>query len=101
MSLTWIKSSRCATGSCVEVAFVPEWIKSSGCTTGSCVEVAFGAPWTRSASCTGGTCVEAQIGADQVVVRDKEGRTVEYDADEWDAFIEGVKRGEFDRPGGA
>lgn len=80
---------------------MPEWTKATDCAGGSCVEVAFGAPFTKSASCTGGTCVEASVGAEQVIVRDKERRTVEYDADEWQAFIDGVKRGEFDLPGGA
>jgi len=45
-------------------------------------------------------CVEVAIGHDRVLVRDakqKEAAVLKFDAEEWNAFIEGVKAGEFDR----
>lgn len=54
-----------------------------------------------SACNTAGNCVEAGVlPTGEVVVRDTKNRDVEplvYTADEWDAFVAGVKAGEFDR----
>ena len=54
----------------------------------------------RSSSCDGGHCVEvAQLPDGGVAVRDSKHPDLEpriFDADEWRAFVRGVKAGEFD-----
>lgn len=55
--------------------------------------------WVRSSFCDGGTCVEvAQQGDSHVLVRDgKNPRMVlRVNRSDWDAFLAGVKVGEFD-----
>jgi Domain of unknown function (DUF397) len=67
-----------------------------------------GPSWRRSTFCGPGACVEvAPLGKGLVAVRDSkvdEGPVLVYTPDEWSAFIEGVKAGEFDdvavTPGG-
>jgi Domain of unknown function (DUF397) len=64
--------------------------------------------WRRSTLCGPGGCVEvAPLGKGLVAVRDSkvdEGPVLVYTPDEWIAFVEGVKAGEFDdvavTPGG-
>lgn len=54
--------------------------------------------WHRSSFCDTTTCVEVQLG-DQILIRDsKDPRSpmLSYSRDEWRAFIEGVRAGEFD-----
>lgn len=46
-------------------------------------------------------CVEVNHGADHVEVRHSkhpDGPTITYTPDEWTAFLNGAKAGEFDRP---
>jgi hypothetical protein len=72
----WRKSSFSATNAtCIEVAW-----KSSFCGTGACVEVAHDSD------------------EDEIFVRDSKNPDtppLRFNRDEWDAFIAGVKAGEF------
>jgi Domain of unknown function (DUF397) len=76
------------------------WFKSSfSAQNGGCVEIAFK---KSSFSAQNGGCVEvARPAASQVLVRDTKNRDLpahSYTDTEWDAFIKGVKAGEFDLP---
>jgi Domain of unknown function (DUF397) len=54
--------------------------------------------WTRSLSCTGGNCVQVASVAGMVAIRDSKdpgGPILTYSAQEWTAFTEGVKNGDF------
>jgi len=57
-------------------------------------------PWKKSTRSSGnGACVEVAITGEGVAVRDTKDRTKGphiYTHAEWDAFIKGVKDGEFD-----
>ena len=56
-------------------------------------------PWRRASRCNGGNCVEVAFVGGGVAVRDsklKDGPHLEYTRDEWRAFLDGVKAGEFD-----
>lgn len=59
--------------------------------------------WVRSSFCTDNACVEVSGDeVDQVLVRhskDSQGPILAFTADEWNAFIEGAKAGEFDLKG--
>jgi hypothetical protein len=60
--------------------------------------------WRRSSFCMSGECVEIRIDTDSVHVRDSKdpvsrGAILTYSRTEWDAFICGAKRGEFDLEG--
>jgi Domain of unknown function (DUF397) len=74
----WRKSSTCEAGTCVEVNFVKS--TRSG-TNGACVEVA---------SCTCGVKVRDS--------KDPDGPVLGFTHAEWDAFVTGAKKGEFDLP---
>jgi predicted secreted Zn-dependent protease len=55
--------------------------------------------WRRASFCGGGECVEVGAQDDMIVVRDSKepsGFTLRYSKTEWQAFIAGVKAGEFD-----
>jgi hypothetical protein len=52
--------------------------------------------YRKSSKCANATCVEVKISSHVVSVRDNEGAVVMYTHDEWKAFVEGVKLGEFD-----
>jgi hypothetical protein len=59
------------------------------------------APWRKSSrsSPSGDNCVEVAFAGDEVAVRDSKNRdaaTLLFTVDEWKAFIEGAKAGEFD-----
>jgi hypothetical protein len=73
-----------------------DWRKSSSCTQGDCVEVA----WRKSSSCIQGGCVEvSQPVTDTILVRDSknpDGAFLTFTADEWRAFLDGARAGEFD-----
>jgi hypothetical protein len=75
------------------------WFKSSFSAANNCLEIAFK---KSSFSTHNGACVEAALsGAGTVFVRDTKDRSKpahEYTYDEWDAFIQGAKAGEFDLP---
>lgn len=60
--------------------------------------------WRWATGCGGGTCVEVALIGDEVLVRDGKdpsGPILRYSLDEWAAFAEGVRRGEFDSPASA
>jgi hypothetical protein len=60
------------------------------------------AEWHASTLCQNATCVEVALGPDLVGIRDgkdRSGPILAFGAEEWHAFIEGVRRGEFDVPG--
>ena len=55
------------------------------------------AEWRRAA-CSGGQCVEVAKVADRFLIRDSkepEAATLSFSADEWQAFVEGIKKDEF------
>lgn len=79
------------------------WRRSSRCDTNACVEVAFAdAAWFKSSRSDGqgAQCVEVAYAADAVGVRDSKqhgaGPVLVFTPEEWRAFTEGVKSGEFD-----
>jgi len=58
------------------------------------------APWRTSSLCDLNGCDEVAILDDQVAVRDakdRAGPVLLFSAPEWEAFVGGVRRGEFDR----
>ena len=70
------------------------WRKSSySFSNGNCAEVA---AWRRSARCNGGACVEVGQGQAVVAVRDtrdrEAGPVLTFDAGDWRAFTERLKR---------
>lgn len=55
--------------------------------------------WVKSSFCSAGGCVEVAMQGMRVVVRDSkapDAGSLSYTRDEWQAFVAGVKRGEFD-----
>lgn len=54
--------------------------------------------WTRSTKCESSACVEAATNGDFVGIRNSRvpGEVIWADPGEWQAFIDGVKAGEFD-----
>lgn len=56
--------------------------------------------WWRSSRCGGGACVEVAAGPDgQVLMRDSkdpDGPTLAFTTAEWEAFVAGIRAGEFD-----
>jgi hypothetical protein len=55
--------------------------------------------WHRSSLCDAGSCVEVAQVDDDVVVRDSKhpaGPILRFTADEWNAFLAGVRGGEFE-----
>lgn len=78
----------------------PMWRKSSRCEVANCVEVAFVKSARRSGTLN---CVEVGVcrcgPAPAVAVRDskdRDGPVLRFTADAWDAFVRGVRMGEFD-----
>lgn len=75
---------------------VTEFKKSSFCGDSACVEVSF----HKASGCDTGACVEVSLinGKDVVLVRSTTApeNVVTFTADEWSAFIDGAKAGEFD-----
>jgi len=92
--MTWAKSSYCdGASACVEI-----WRRSSRCESGDCVEVA----WHKSTHSTSQECVEVGHTAGAVGLRDSknpDGPELWFTPEEWDAFVSGVKAGEFDDMG--
>jgi hypothetical protein len=94
MTNQWSRSSRCDSSQCVEV----QWRKSQlSSNNGSCVEVAFHKAHASSGT---GNCVEVRTcDCDEILVRDSkdpDGPFLNYTRDEWLAFLDGAKKGEFD-----
>ena len=57
--------------------------------------------WRKSSRSQFNTCVEVCFVGDRVPLRnsgDPDGPVLVFTAHEWDAFVAGVKLGEFDRP---
>lgn len=55
--------------------------------------------WRTSTSCGADACVEVALTGHGVAIRDSkdpDGPVLHYDHKEWDAFLDGAKRGEFD-----
>jgi hypothetical protein len=75
-----------------------DWTRSSRCNDSNiCVEVRH--HWNKASTCDSGTCVEVYTDGDEVQVRDSRdpgGAILTFTVDEWEAFTEGVKAGEFD-----
>jgi hypothetical protein len=72
------------------------WWKSSYSYTNGCVEVAF---LKSSRSSATGNCVEVGTAGNHIHVRDSknpDGPMLTFTSHEWEAFIAGVKSGEFD-----
>lgn len=58
--------------------------------------------WRRSNRCINAGCVEVGATGGAVLVRDSkldDSQVLSFTPQEWTAFIEGVKAGEFDHPG--
>jgi hypothetical protein len=56
------------------------------------------ARWHRAKSCANGTCVEVAKIGDHYLVRDSKAPdrgALEFTAEEWVAFVRGVKEGDF------
>ena len=73
------------------------WRKASASGNGACVEVA--AEWHKASASNTGGCVEVKQLADAVLVRDsknQDGPTLRFNEQEWLAFLDGAKNGEFD-----
>lgn len=90
----WRKSTRSSdTANCVEV--LDPWVKSSRSVEANCVEVGF-----VKASRSGVTnCVEVAACSCHVRVRDSKDPTgpwLKFSRDEWTAFVDGARAGEFD-----
>jgi hypothetical protein len=86
------ESSTCGGGECVQV----EWGQSTTCSGGECVQVGF---HKATASNNNGSCVEAAICDCGVRVRDskdQDGPVLTFTKQEWAAFTEGVRAGEFE-----
>jgi hypothetical protein len=89
----WRKSSRSESNGCAEVAFA----KSSYCSAGNCVEVGVA---RTSSHTSNGSCVEVEgLPEGWVAVRDTkdpDGPVLRFNPTEWQAFLDGVRGGEFD-----
>jgi len=54
--------------------------------------------WVKSTRCVSGTCVEVAKVADRYLIRDSkrpDTAPLSFTQDEWSAFVEGVRAGEF------
>jgi hypothetical protein len=54
--------------------------------------------WRRARSCSGGNCVEVAKDGDRYLIRDSRGTDtvpLSFNADEWAAFVRGVKEDDF------
>ncbi len=60
-----------------------------------------GLPWRKSSASSTGDCVEVAVGREHVYVRHSgrgDGQVIAYLYREWDAFLAGVLKGEFNLP---
>jgi len=73
-----------------------QWFSAPECDSSQCVEV----QWRKSQlSSTNGSCVEVGVTPEEILVRDSKdpsGPVLSYTRDEWLAFLDGAKKGEFD-----
>lgn len=71
------------------------WVKSTCCEANACLEVTF----TKASFSGNEACVEYHAHNDAVHVRDSkdpDGPFLTFTPQEWNAFIQGAKAGEFD-----
>jgi hypothetical protein len=68
-----------------------EFQRSSFCAAGACVEVAF----EKSSFCADRTCVEVAAGPQAVLMRDALGTMLNLEPAQWSEFLAGVAAGEF------
>jgi predicted secreted Zn-dependent protease len=55
--------------------------------------------WHTALSCESGACVEVAANQNTILIRNSrepDGPLIEYTAEEWHAFVSGVKKGDFD-----
>lgn len=55
--------------------------------------------WRVAHPCHNGNCVRVAVQGDMIIVgntRHPAGPVLTYSRDEWDAFVDGVRRGDFD-----
>jgi Domain of unknown function (DUF397) len=75
-----------------------DWIKGSACGGGECVQAA----WTKSSrSLPNGACVQVRLDGGEIWLRDSkdpDGPVLKFIGPEWEAFLAGIKNGEFDIP---
>ncbi|HEU4396355.1 MAG TPA: DUF397 domain-containing protein [Actinomycetota bacterium] len=60
------------------------------------------AKWRTSTVCANGTCVQVAFLEDLVGLRDskdRRGPVLVFSSSEWKAFVDGMRGGDFDRPG--
>lgn len=72
------------------------WRKASASAAGNCVEVA----WRKASASSQGECVEVAQQDDAVLVRDskdRDGPVLTFTPAEWAAFLDGARKGEFER----
>lgn len=72
-----------------------DWSRSSFCSDNTCVEVT----WVSASACSGGQCVEVGCDGDLILVRnsrDPDGPVLSCTMQEWSAFLNGARNGEFD-----
>jgi hypothetical protein len=80
----------------------PTYRRASDCSESACVEVALPAGYRKADGCGSGSCVEVNrdyAHHDLVLVRDSKdppGVRLSFTVAEWQAFIRGVKEGQFD-----
>jgi len=54
--------------------------------------------WRTANSCASGTCIQVAKHGDRYLIRDSKNlgnRPLSFSADEWDAFVQAVKKDEF------
>ena len=55
--------------------------------------------WRIARRCNGGACVRVAVAGETVLIGDSkspEGPVLSYSRAEWDAFVEGIRQGDFD-----
>jgi predicted secreted Zn-dependent protease len=55
--------------------------------------------WRVARSCAGGSCVGVAARGDEILIRSTKrpgGPVVAYSREEWAAFVEGIRQGDFD-----
>jgi predicted secreted Zn-dependent protease len=55
--------------------------------------------WRTARRCNGGNCVRVAASGDMIIIGDSkspDGPVLAYSPDEWTAFVEGIRHGDFD-----